>query len=205
MRTCGRIVTLLCVSVALLSTGVAYADISPIAKPSDETVAPLPRPHVKSVVQPTPAPRVTPAAKPATTQVTPAAQTTPVQTTPVPTTPVRTTPVRTTPARTTPARVTPQHTVSPVHVTIPARIKVASINGGRELAVVRVLEDKVVHSKVARLLPTPLALVGLHEALPSSEAWPDWLLAAIAIMASAEAFLLTRLAGARHFVEPSEQ
>ena len=200
MRFFGRIVSLLCVSVALLSTGVAYADISPIAKPSDGAVAPLPRPHVKSVVQPTPAPQVTPAAKPAQTPVTPAAPTAPAKTT-VSATPARTTSVRTTAVRT----VTPPRTVTPVHVKTPVRIKVASINGGRDLPAVQVIEDAVERSKVARLFPTPLALVGLHEAIPSSEAWPDWLLATIAILASAEAFLLTRLAGARHFVEPSEQ
>jgi hypothetical protein len=199
MRFCGRIFSLLCVSVALLSTGAAYADISPIAKPSDGTVAPLPRPQVKSVVQPTPAPQVTPTAKPAQTPVTPAARATPATTTVR--TPARPTSVRTTTVRT----VARQRTVTPVHVKAPVHIKVASINGGRDLSAVQVLEDTVVRSSVARLFPTPLALVGLHEAIPSPEAWPDWLLATIAILASAEAFLLTRLAGARHFVEPSEQ
>lgn len=201
MRFWGRIATLLCVSVALLSTGVAYADIGPIAKPSDASVAPLPKPHTTSGVQPTPAPQVAPASKPAQKPVTPATTVTPKTT-------VSSNTVRPTTAVTTvvhqPTVTAPQVKTPPVKP--PPVIKVASINGGRELAAVRVLEDKVVRSKVVQQLQlTPLALVGLHEALPSSEAWPDWLLAAIAIMASAEAFLLTRLAGARHFVEPSER
>ena len=199
MRFWGRIATLLCVSVALLSTGVAYADIGPIAKPSDASVAPLPKPHSTSGVQPTPAPQVAPASKPAQKPVTPV-------TTATPKTTVSSNTVRPTTAVTTvvhqPTVTAPQVKTPPVKPP-PVRIKVASINGGRDLAAVRVLEDKVVRSKVVQQLQlTPLALVS---ALPSSEAWPDWLLAAIAIMASAEAFLLTRLAGARHFVEPSER
>ena len=202
MRFWGRIATLLCVSVALLSTGVAYADIGPIAKPSNASVAPLPKPHATSGVQPTPAPQVAPASKPAQKPVTPATTATPKTT--VSSNTVRPTTAVTTvvhqPTVTAPRVQTPPVKPPPVH------IKVASINGGRELAAVRVLEDKVVRSKVVQQLQlTRLAVVGLHEALPSSEAWPDWLLAAIAIMASAEAFLLTRLAGARHFVEPSER
>ena len=43
----------------------------------------------------------------------------------------------------------------------PVHIKVASINGGRDLAAVRVLEDNVVRSKVVQQLQlTPLAVVG---------------------------------------------
>jgi hypothetical protein len=46
----------------------------------------------------------------------------------------------------------------------------------------------------ATIVPTRLAEVSGHEALPSYDAWPSWLLAALALLASAEAFLLVRLA-----------
>ncbi len=187
MRFWGRVATLLCLSVALLSTGVAYADIAPVPRPSDTNVAPLPKPQVKAAVQPTPAPRVTPAAKPTVTP--PATSTKPTVTASASATQ---TPTAHTATVQPPSVNVPQRTVTPpVHVKAPpVRIKVASINGGRD-TVIRELETKVVRSKVVqRLLPTPLAFVGLHEALPSPEAWPDWLLATIAILASAEAFLL---------------
>ena len=45
----------------------------------------------------------------------------------------------------------------------------------------------------AKIVPTRLAEVG-HESLPSDDAWPSWLLAVLALLASAEAFLLVRLA-----------
>jgi hypothetical protein len=205
MRFWGRVITLLCLSVALLSTGVAYADISPIAKPADSSVSPLPKPHVKAAVQPTPAPRVTPAAKPTVTPTPTATSTKPTVTASA--SAAQTPTVHTATVR-PPSVNVPQRTVTPpVHVkTPPVRIKVASINGGRDLTAIGELENTVVRSKVVqRLFPTKLAVVGLHDALPSPEAWPDWLLATIAILASAEAFLLTRLAGSRHFMEPSER
>ena len=202
MRFWGRIATLLCFSVALLSTGVAYADITPIAKPSDSSVAPLPKPQSKAAVQPTPAPQVTPAAKPT---VTPTAPTTATKVTPSATA-TRTPTTHTATVQPPSVKIAPRIVKPVVHVKPrPARIKVASINGGRDLTAIRVLENKVVRSQVVRPLLTPLAFVGLHDALPTPEAWPDWLLATIAILASAEAFLLTRLAGARHFVEPTER
>ena len=48
-------------------------------------------------------------------------------------------------------------------------------------------------ARTARIVPTRLAEVG-HESLPSYDAWPSWLLAVLALLASAEAFLLVRLA-----------
>jgi hypothetical protein len=47
--------------------------------------------------------------------------------------------------------------------------------------------------RTAEIVPTRLAEVG-HESLPSYDAWPSWLLAVLALLASAEAFLLVRLA-----------
>ena len=48
-------------------------------------------------------------------------------------------------------------------------------------------------ARIARIVPTRLAEVG-HESLPSYDAWPSWLLAVLALLASAEAFLLVCLA-----------
>lgn len=48
-------------------------------------------------------------------------------------------------------------------------------------------------ARTAKIVPTRLAEVG-HESLPSYDAWPSWLLAVLALLASAEAFLLVRLA-----------
>ena len=203
MRFWGRIATLVCLSVALLSTGVAYADISPIAKPSDNSVAPLPKPQSKSAVQPTPAPQVTPAAKPTVTPTAPTSTKTAVtpSATATQTPAAHTATVQAPTVKVTPRTVTPAVHVKPP----PVRIKVAASIGGRDLTAIRSLENKVVRANVVQPLLTPVAFVGLRQALPSPEAWPDWLLATIAILASAEAFLLTRLAGARHFVEPTEQ
>jgi hypothetical protein len=49
------------------------------------------------------------------------------------------------------------------------------------------------HAPTVKIVPTRLAEVG-HESLPSNEAWPSWLLAVLALLASAEAFLVVRLA-----------
>ena len=46
-------------------------------------------------------------------------------------------------------------------------------------------------------MPTPLGLVGLHESLPSYQAYPTWLLGLFTLLATAEAFLLTHLVRAR--------
>jgi hypothetical protein len=48
-------------------------------------------------------------------------------------------------------------------------------------------------ARTAEIVPTRLAEVG-RESLPSDDAWPAWLLAVLALLASAEAFLLVRLA-----------
>ena len=48
-------------------------------------------------------------------------------------------------------------------------------------------------ARTATIVPTRLAEVG-HESLPSHDAWPSWLLAVLALLACAEAFLLVRLA-----------
>ena len=54
----------------------------------------------------------------------------------------------------------------------------------------------------AKIVPTRLAEVGL-ESLPSYDAWPSWLLAVLALLASAEAFLLVRLARPRPVTSPA--
>jgi hypothetical protein len=48
-------------------------------------------------------------------------------------------------------------------------------------------------ARTPKIVPTRLAEVG-HESLPGYDAWPSWLLAVLALLASAEAFLLVRLA-----------
>jgi hypothetical protein len=49
-------------------------------------------------------------------------------------------------------------------------------------------------ARTAKIVPTRLAVVGARESLPSYDAWPSWLLAVLAFLASAETFLLVRLA-----------
>jgi hypothetical protein len=58
-------------------------------------------------------------------------------------------------------------------------------------------------SQIARLFPTHLAGVG-HDALPSYDTWPSWVLASFTLLASAEAFLLVRLARDRRFQREAE-
>ena len=57
-------------------------------------------------------------------------------------------------------------------------------------------------ARSAEIVPTRLAEVG-HESLPSHDAWPSWLLAVLALLASAEAFLLVRLARPLRVRSPS--
>ena len=57
------------------------------------------------------------------------------------------------------------------------------------------IHPALLRARIAEIVPTRLAEAG-KEALPSYEAWPSWLLAVLALLASAEAFLLLRLARA---------
>lgn len=57
-------------------------------------------------------------------------------------------------------------------------------------------------ARSAEIVPTRLAEVG-HESLPSHDAWPSWLLAVLALLASAESFLLVRLARPLRVRSPS--
>jgi hypothetical protein len=59
--------------------------------------------------------------------------------------------------------------------------------------------------RLAEFLPTPLALAGIDESLPHSDAWPAWVLTMLTLLASAEAFLLVRLARTRRFARTAEQ
>ena len=211
MRVCGRLVPTIGVSLALLTSGVAQADIGPVPKPPSGAVAPVARGSAKAVVSPTPAPSSsapTPtaaptaggqvaAAKPASTKVAPAKVATKVTSTHVtvraPRTPV-------TPAHTRTQTQT-QTVKRPAHLAVR---KVTLSTGGRELKAVRALGAHVASSSLVKLFPTPLPFVGGHDSLGAPDGWPDWLLATFAIMASAEAFLLTRLSGAKRFAGPNE-
>jgi hypothetical protein len=103
---------------------------------------------------------------------------------------------------------TPTQTQAATHSTI-AEPLLAS--GGREqpalATVVRTTRARPLtslSSQFAELLPSRLAQVG-HASLPSSDTWPSWVLGAFALLASAEAFLLVRLARARNFEQETLQ
>ena len=84
----------------------------------------------------------------------------------------------------------------------------ASIRGGREQAPVTRSAGGRGASLVATaaaVVPTPLAFVGTGEALPVySYAWPAWKVAALTLLAVAEAFVLVRIVRYRHFAQMSE-
>jgi hypothetical protein len=91
---------------------------------------------------------------------------------------------------------------APVQTTPPAPV---SVSGGRDqpvLAPVAVtggrLKAASLPARIAELFPTRLAEVG-DDSLPSYDSWPSWVLAAFTLLASAEAFLLVRLARARRY------
>ena len=62
----------------------------------------------------------------------------------------------------------------------------------------------LVPAGLAELLPTPLALVGIGESMPASDAWPTWVLTLFTLLLSVEAFLLVRLVQARRCEESEE-
>jgi hypothetical protein len=188
----GRLVALLGLALVALSSGVAHAEIGPIAKPP-ASVAPLPKPQAGPTVQPV---------APATPQVAPK-QVVPKQVAPVTTRVASGT------------QVAPARSSTPQTVKSPARtiVRTTASTARRQQVKVRAAISAGGRAEVERLQaaippalwPAPLAIVGIHEALPSRDAWPDWLLALIAVTASAEAFLLTRLASKRRFAEPTQR
>jgi hypothetical protein len=186
----GRLVTLLGIALVALSSGVAQAEIGPIARPP-ASVAPLPKPHVAAAAQPAASPQPAPTR----TQVTPArTQVTPARTQVTPTS-TQVAPTRT---ATQQVKSRARTIVRTTTTTRRHQVRAAISAGGRA-------EAQRLTALIRPLWPAPLAIVGLHEALPSRDAWPDWLLALIAITASAEAFLLTRLASKRRFAEPTQR
>jgi hypothetical protein len=207
MRVCGRLVPTIGVSLALLTSGVAQADITPVPKPQSGAIAPVARGSAKATVSPTPAPSnsaPTPtaaptaggqvaAAKPAPTKVAPAKVATKVATTHVT--------VQAPQTHVTVQAPQTQTVKRPAHLAVR---KVTLSTGGRELTAVRALGAHVASSRLVKLFPTPLPFVGGHDSLGAPDGWPDWLLATFAVMASAEAFLLTRLSGAKRFAGPNE-
>jgi hypothetical protein len=59
-------------------------------------------------------------------------------------------------------------------------------------------------ARLVELLPTPLALVGMDESLPASDAWPPWVLTLFTLLLTVEAFLLVRLVRARRFAQDEQ-
>jgi hypothetical protein len=174
----GRLVTLLGIALVALSSGVAQAEIAPIAKPP-ASVGPLPKPHVAAASQPAASPQAAPTrtkVTPARTQVTPAR-----------------TQVAATSTQSRPRTIVQTKTTTRRH-----QVRAAISAGGRA-------DAERLTALIPPLWPAPLAIAGLDETLPSRDAWPDWLLALIAVTASAEAFLLTRLASKRRFAEPTQR
>jgi len=55
-------------------------------------------------------------------------------------------------------------------------------------------------ARIVELFPTKLAEVG-NDSLPAYSSWPSWVLAAFTLLASAEAFLLVRIARARRYAQ----
>jgi hypothetical protein len=171
-----RLCASLGIAAVLLAPATALADPAPLPKPA--TVSPLPKPTTQSPVTPLQ----------------------PVTQTPVTQTPVTQTPVtRTvTPRRTItpPVTQTPKTPVVP-RITSGGRVQPAvppaTLTGGRT-------EPASLPAKIVELFPTRLSSVG-DEALPSYDAWPSWVLGAFTLLASAEAFLLVRLARNRRFAQ----
>ncbi|HET6171116.1 MAG TPA: hypothetical protein VFD90_00840 [Gaiellales bacterium] len=180
MRATGCLCALLGALLAVLPVTVVQAKVKPLPKPAG--ISPKPALRTVSVIAPVSRPTAS------TTVVRPARR----EVASRPRTSVRRTRVRRISAR-APRR----------HVFVPASIRggrernwlVESV-GGRDSA--RVLA-------VALLRPTPLGLVGSGEALPVHDrTWPAWKIAALALLAAAETFLLVRLTRGRGFAYPNE-
>jgi hypothetical protein len=157
--------------LALLTASVAQADIAPVPKPNG------------------PAKTVTPLAKPTSG-------------TPQPQQPVK----QPTAQQSPPVQQQPVHSSAPTNPTTVDRTPAPVVSsGGRDQPSLPLAARKTrskpgtsLPSQIAELFPTRLAQVG-HESLPNYETWPSWVLGAFTLLASAEAFLLVRLARARRF------
>jgi hypothetical protein len=140
----------------------------PLNSTAQAAIAPIPRPDApKKVRSPKPKPNTHPAARRQPAQPQPA--TSPFVATSTP------------PPRTrTPAPV--------VSTGGRERLPIAPAvsTGGR-------IHPALPRARTTRIVPTRLGEVG-DESLPSYDAWPSWLLAVLTLLASAEAFLLVRLA-----------
>jgi hypothetical protein len=168
----------LAIGLALLTASVAQADIMPVPKPEGppKIVTPLAKPTTGTPQQPQKQPVEQ------TQQHQPVQQQQPVHTQ--------------APTKTGTHTTTGTTPVTPV----PA-------SGGREQASPGPLVPKAPRSKaspISKLFPTHLAQVA-HESLPSYDTWPSWVLGAFTLLASAEAFLLVRLARARRFQQEALQ
>jgi hypothetical protein len=173
MRAPIRLCTLLGLSLALLAPCAAHADITPIPKPPEASAEPSVG-HKDAVV----APLARPQQVEAPAEQTPAVASTAAQTS---TAAKTSTPA----AKPTLAR---SNALEPALSEGGRELPVApeSSEGGRDASASR-------RSVLATVMPVPLGLVGLHEALPAYQTYPSWLLALFALMATAEAFLLTHL------------
>ena len=183
MRAALRLLTVFSLALALLPGAVAQAEIAPVPKPTSGTTAPtnsgsasvnpLPKPQQpveKKTVPPVTKTRAVQTQK-QTRAVTPSAP-------------------PSTPERKTQKKVTPP---TP-----------AGSAGGREEPAVVTPPSTSGHApsvsvvtNIVELMPTPLAIAS--DSLPATEAWPPWVLSLFTLLATAEAFLLVRIARARRF------
>jgi outer membrane biosynthesis protein TonB len=173
------------VALALMTPAAALADIGPVTKPEGpaKTVQPLAKPTAPTPHTPTPAKQ-------------PVQHVLPVQG------------QRTTQQPTHTTTVTPPPTHETTHETHSTAVTPAAAAGGRArpapASVVRSTRTRSLPSQIAQLFPTRLAGVG-HDSLPSYETWPSWVLGTFTLLASAEAFLLVRLARSRRFRREAQE
>jgi hypothetical protein len=165
------------VALALMICSAAQADIGPVLKPEAPVKA------VEPVAKPTT--QTTQTAKQQTAQGQQAQQK-----------------AQQPPEHTQTSTQTPTHTATHTATHAPAVTPVIA-SGGREAPasapVVRTTRHRSsLPSRIARLFPTRLAAVG-HDPVPSYDTWPSWVLGAFTLLATAEAFLLVRLARSRRF------
>jgi len=95
-------------------------------------------------------------------------------------------------------RQAPEHTAPPAPATVSggrdqSAVAPVAATGGR-------LQTASLPAAIAQLFPTRLAEVG-DDSLPAYGSWPSWVLAVFTLLATAEAFLLVRLARARRYAQ----
>ncbi len=165
-------------ALALLTASAAQADIAPVPKPDGpaKTVTPLAKPTSGAPQRPVKPPQQH------VTQQQPVQHRQPVQ-------------------HQTVHNSAPTNTATVVKTPAPLLA-----SGGREQAapVPLVPKPRSRASQISKLFPTHLAQVA-HESLPNYDTWPSWVLGAFTLLASAEAFLLVRLARARRFQQEALQ